>query len=409
MTREVSVVLVGIGGYGNLYVEALLDKGKERSVKIAGVVDPKPENCNYFDQLRALGIPFFKSIDQFYAESGADLAVITTPIHLHMAHVCLALENGSNVLCEKPVAPTVQEAKKIIETRDKAKRFVSVGYQWSHSAAIQELKKDIMAGVFGKAKKLKTIILWPRNDAYYQRSYWAGRIKDHNGNWILDSVASNATAHYIHNMFYVLGSKTDKSAVPVEVSAELYRANPIENYDTAAIRAYTEDGAELLYISSHAVKDTVHPVFHYQFENADIVFGNPDREELNSSIVAVFNDGTKKDYGNPFKDEVRKLWIAADAVRGEAELPCGVEAALSHVICVNAAQESMDPIVEFPSSIVKRLEENRLTWVEGLSDILIECYAAGKMPFELGVDWAKPGKKIDTREYSCFRGINNIK
>jgi hypothetical protein len=68
-----------------------------------------------------------------------------------------------------------------------------------------------------------------KSDAYYQRSFWSGRIKDDNGNWILDSVASNATAHYIHNMFYVLGNEVDKSAVPVEVAAELYRANNIEN------------------------------------------------------------------------------------------------------------------------------------------------------------------------------------
>jgi predicted dehydrogenase len=48
MTRGVSVVLVGIGGYGNLYVEALLNEGQERGVKIAGAVDPDPRKCNYW-------------------------------------------------------------------------------------------------------------------------------------------------------------------------------------------------------------------------------------------------------------------------------------------------------------------------------------------------------------------------
>jgi predicted dehydrogenase len=405
MATEVSVVLVGIGGYGNLYVEALLNQGKDRGVKIVGAVDPKPENCKYYEQLKELDIPFFVSLEEFYAEAKANLAVISSPIHFHSAQTCLALENGSNVLCEKPIAPTIQEAKKMIQVRDRTGKFVSIGYQWSNSSAIQELKKDIMAGVFGKAKQFKTIILWPRSDAYYQRSFWSGRIKDDNGNWILDSVASNATAHYIHNMFYVLGNEVDKSAVPVEVAAELYRANNIENYDTAAIRAYTEEGVELLNFGSHAVKDLLDPVFHYQFENATVVFGDPDIEESASNIIAFFNDGTKKCYGDPFEKVMRKLWIAVDTVRGQAQIPCGLEAASSETICVNAAQESMNPIV-FPSDIVRRLEEKRLTWVEGLAETLKECYATGKMPSELGVSWAKAGERIDSRGYYYFRGEN---
>ena len=40
-------------------------------------------------------------------------------------------------------------------------------------------------------------------------------------------------------MLYVLGKTPDTSAQPHSVTAELYRANPIENYDTAAIRCTT--------------------------------------------------------------------------------------------------------------------------------------------------------------------------
>jgi len=405
MPSEVSVVLVGIGGYGNLYVEALINEWQERGVKIVGAVDPKPENCRHYEKLKELDIPFFQFLEDFYAKYKADLAVISSPIHFHSEQTCLALENGSHVLCEKPAAPTIQEVKKMIEVRDRTGKFVSIGYQWSNNRAIYELKKDIMAGVFGKATQFKTIILWPRNDDYYQRASWSGKIKDSNGKWILDSVASNATAHYIHNMFYVLGSQLDRSAVPVEVEAELYRANNIENFDTAAIRAYTEEGVELLYFGSHAIKEQLDPVFCYQFENATVVFGDPAIEETSSNIVAFFNDGTKKNYGNPFEEVIRKLWIAVDAVRGKAQIPCGLEAASSQVICINAVQESINPVA-FPSNMIKRLEEKKLTWVEGLAETFKECYDAGKMPSELGVSWAKLGKKIDVRGYDYFKGEN---
>src|SRR5690606_34582742 len=109
------------------------------------------------------------------------------------------------------------------------------------------------SGAFGKPKRLRTIVLWPRSDRYYARG-WAGKLRDQAGNLVMDSVANNATAHYIHNMFYVLGRATDESARPARVTAELYRANRIENYDTAAMRVHTEDGVELLYFGSHAVR-----------------------------------------------------------------------------------------------------------------------------------------------------------
>ena len=132
--------------------------------------------------------------------------------------------------------------------------MVAIGYQWSFSPAIQRLKGDIAAGVFGAPKRLKTIVLWPRDETYYSRNRWAGKQRDEAGNPIFDSPVSNACAHYLHNMLYVLGDAVDRSAIPSRVSAELYRAHPIENYDTAALRCWTDRGVEILFIVSHATR-----------------------------------------------------------------------------------------------------------------------------------------------------------
>src|SRR5690606_23790349 len=137
--------------------------------------------------------------------------------------------------CEKPLSATVDEALAMIEARDRANRTVAVGYQLSYSKKIQALKQDMMNGVFGKPIRFRTMALWPRADSYYDRA-WAGRIQDDHGRLIFDSVANNATAHYIHNMFYVLGKEIDRSAQPARVTAELYRARLIQNYDTAVMR-----------------------------------------------------------------------------------------------------------------------------------------------------------------------------
>jgi len=411
--KVVSLVLVGIGGYGNTYVSALRNYQGEKLFEIKGVVDPNPVTCRDLNWLQEQQIPFYKSIEEFYENSEADLAIISSPIQFHCPQVCYALEHGSNVLCEKPVSPTIQEAKKMAEVRDKTGKFVAIGYQWSHSKAIQELKKDIQSGMFGKPKRLKTLVLWPRAKSYYGRNNWAGCKKAKDGNWILDSVVSNATAHFLHNMFYVLGDKTDTSAKPKSVTAELYRANDIENYDTAAIRVITEDGAELLHFASHAVKETQDPIFFYEFEEANVIFGD---SNFGRNIVAFHKNGTWKQYGDPFKDTLNKLWMAIDSVITGKPVVCGIEAASSLTITVNAAQESSE-IVDFPKDMVELDQGRDLVWVHGIGDILKMCYGSGKLPYEAMQrqaqrgshrqeipSWIKPGKEIDTVGYNYFKG-----
>ena len=271
MESVVSIVLSGIGGYGNLYVDALLGNMGIKGLTFAGVVDPFPEGCRRLTELKEKGIPIFDTMDSFYKTKHADLSVISSPIHFHKDQSCLALSNGSNVLCEKPVAASVDEAKQMIQAKENSKRFLAIGYQWSYSSAILNLKKDIMVGKFGKPKILKTIVLWPRDKAYYARR-WAGKIRDEEGRLILDSVASNATAHYLHNMFFVLGEEIDKSDVPVQVKAELYRANDIENFDTTALYVKTKNEADIYYYASHAILESNGPIFEYVFGNGTVSY-----------------------------------------------------------------------------------------------------------------------------------------
>ena len=97
--------------------------------------------------------------------------------------------------------------------------------------------------------------------SYYNRNDWAGRIKSDSGEWVLDSPANNAMAHYLHNALYVLGETPTTSARPISVQAELYRANPIENYDAAVLRVMTDKNVEVLFYGAHTVPDEAHPTF----------------------------------------------------------------------------------------------------------------------------------------------------
>lgn len=395
----VKVVLVGIGGYGRIYVDALLNGGGETPYTFVGAVEPYPEKVPHVSRLVERNIPIYPTLEQFYAESNADLAILSSPIQFHCSQTCLALTQGSHVLCEKPVSATVEDALIMIAAREEAKRFVSIGYQWSHSSGIQEMKRDILSGMFGKPKRLKTIVLWPRPHKYYARG-WAGKIQDNQGNLVLDSVANNATSHYIHNMFFVLGKE---SARPDRVTAELYRANAIENYDTAAMRAFTEDGVEILYYGSHAVDQRVGERFVYEFEDATISFDDSSKSG-ESKIIARFHNGETKEYENPNLGMDNKIWQAiAAAAAGDLGTLCSIEAAMSQTMAINGMQKSVSEIAEFPEELVIHGE---LKWngelgpgnyVMGLVDQMLDCFYKAVLPAEAGLSWAKAGRIVPTR------------
>ena len=398
--QDVTIAVVGLGGYGEVYLEGLLDKKKDHNIKIVAGIDPEPQRCRRLAQLKQLNIPLYASIGEFYQKGGsADLVILSSPIQLHRDHTCLALQQGSNVLCEKPLGATIQEARDMIQSRDKSGKFVAIGYQWSFTDQVQALKADIRSGMFGKPIRLKTLALWPRDESYYQRNSWAGQQKTPDGRWILDSPVNNAVAHYLHNMLYVLGDSAETSAVPAQVTAELYRANNISNYDTAALSVKTVKGVDILFYVSHAVPEMIGPIKSYEFEKATVSFNG-----LFSDFIATFEDGSTKKYGSPDPHQVKKMWDCIRAVRTGETILCGPEAAAEQTRVMNGAQESADPITDFPADLVKisGAEGQRLTFVRDLQEHWTRCYESNLMPSDADIAWAKKGRTIDLTDYTHF-------
>jgi predicted dehydrogenase len=396
-TPIVNIALAGIAGYGDAYLEALLPKQESVGARLVGVVDPQPQRCKRLDELERRQVPIHATMASLFdAAPQVDLMLIVTPIHLHAAQTCFALSRGANVLCEKPLAGTLRDALRMAEAQATSKQFAAIGYQWSFSQAVQSLKRDIMDGVFGRPIRLKSMALHPRPMAYFRRNDWAGRLWSGDGLGIFDSPANNATAHFLHNMFYLLGRSRETSAMPATVQAELYRANDIENFDTAAIRCVTECGAELLFYTSHAITERRGPRSRFEFELGHVDFDLAGSGEF----VARFRDGRVKYYGHPNFDRHEKIWQAIDSVRTGKPVACGVPATLAHAICVAAAQES-SPVAEFPSRLRRTLgyDGDAMIAIDRLGEQLTECYDGEILPSEHPeISWGRPGDLIDLRQ-----------
>ncbi len=391
---KINIALCGIGGYARLYTNYILDANDQRICPV-GVVDPYPNSCPRLAELKEAGIPVYDTLEALYADHQVDLTVITTPIHLHTNHICTALAAGSHVLCEKPLCAHENDIAVLLDAQAKSGKTVSIGYQWSWSEAILALKADILNGKFGACQDVRTMVLWPRDFAYYKRgSGWAGKILTPDGTPVYDSIANNATAHYLHNLLYLLG-KPGCALLPETICGELYRANDIENYDTCKVNMTLPGGVHATYLASHATSAAVNPLFHLRFTDGEVYYSQ-NKTDLSAAfapdwygdgdynhIVAMTKSGEKRDYGSPFADELRKLKGAIALASGETDtLPCGIETASAHTKVINWLQHNC-PIRSFRDACICRTEEK--LWVDGLTERMTAC-------------WENPGLGLDMGE-----------
>lgn len=361
------ILLVGAGGYGAGYVSALLEND-DPSITFEGVVDHRISASVKKDALEAAGVPVYDTMECFYRERTADLAIICTPPFLHREHSICALKHGSYVMCEKPVAPTVKDAEAMMRAEKEYGRWIAIGYQWSFSESMQRLKKDVLEGKLGKPISLKCAISWPRGLDYYSRgSGWAGRIS-RGGVMMLDSIASNACAHYIHNMLFLLGERMDESADADSLRGVCLRANRIESFDTCTIKMKVGN-ADLYIAASHAAEKERWPEFVYRFENATVTY----TEDADDEVVATMTDGTVRSYGTLPKHTRSKVWDCVKAIREGTTPICTVRTAMPHTRVIGRIYEQIK-IQDFPSALICFDENKKRFYVKGLYERMYDAY-----------------------------------
>lgn len=385
--KNVTVVIAGIGGYGNTVLKNLLPNLDNWGITLVGAADPAWERAPLWPELEKLGVPHFDSLEAFYKENKADLAILCTPIHFHEEQATLAMEKGSDVLCEKPVAATLPEAERMAQVAQKTGRNLHIGFQLSYVPAVLALKKDILSGVLGAPRYCKTLTCWPRNSDYYARP-WCAKIKK-NGRYVLDSIAMNACAHYLHILYFLLGDTMETSGQPETVEGILCRANPIETFDTAMLRVRAA-GATLDFMATHACEEKSDPIMILEFENAVVDMADLGEKD---GVRATFRDGTVKHYGAIRPDFYNKIPYCCDVVRGIINPICTVETALPHLKTVDAVTELL-PVVTLPG----RKNEKDVTVVAGLEDCLKTAFRENKMPWELCDRFGAP-KKLELSDY----------
>lgn len=118
---RIPVAVIGAGEHGRNHARALRQVAGARLV---GVFDAQPERAREVAQ--ELGVKAFGSLEETLAAVRAASVVIPTSHHAELAH--RAFDRGVDVLLEKPISRTLDEADELIRRAEAEKRILQVGH-----------------------------------------------------------------------------------------------------------------------------------------------------------------------------------------------------------------------------------------------------------------------------------------
>lgn len=236
-----NVALIGCGAVAeHYYAPALAALGGPENLRVTALVDPAPSRLLRLKELLR-GAATYRDIDELDTNS-ISLAIVASPPRFHFEHTVILLERGVHVLCEKPLATNLTEAKRMVAAAQSANRLLCAGY-FRRFFATSEFVHDLLrTRALGAPKRFTWseggAFTWPAaTSSFFRKSQSTGGVMADSGSHIIDLLVhwfgAPLSFHYEDDAMGGLEANARLSLVfPHEVSGNirLSREAPILNH-----------------------------------------------------------------------------------------------------------------------------------------------------------------------------------
>jgi UDP-N-acetylglucosamine 3-dehydrogenase len=144
---RLKIAVIGAGSMGMNHLRVLKDLDEEL-VHLVGVAEPSESVLQ--QAMRRFHVAGYTDYRQMVEEQRPDLVAVVVPTHLHFEVTSHLLDRGINVLIEKPMASTVDEAVALIELARLRGAKIAVGHIERFNPAIIQLKRRLAVGELGR-------------------------------------------------------------------------------------------------------------------------------------------------------------------------------------------------------------------------------------------------------------------
>ncbi len=145
---ELGAIVVGTN-YGVLtHARAL----RSASITLLGLVGRDEKKAN--ERAKRLGVPHaFTNLADALALPGVSVVAVTAPPHVHGPTVLAAVDAGKHVLCEKPFARDLSEAKTMLEAAQRAGVVHVLGTEYRFGSTQEALRRVVASGEIGAPRQ----------------------------------------------------------------------------------------------------------------------------------------------------------------------------------------------------------------------------------------------------------------
>ena len=316
---KLRIAVAGAGLIGIRHIEEIV---ASPNCALASLVDPGPKAP---DIARQYGVTLFQSLSECFAKDRPDGVVLATPNHLHVEQALECIEAGVPCLVEKPLAHTLEEGKRLVQSAEKAGHRLLVGHHRRHSPILHKAVEIVQSGVLGRLVGVmgSAVFYKPDNEGYYDPpNDW--RRKPGGGPILINMV------HEVSNLRAMVGE-----IVAVQAFASS-ATRKFEVEDTVAINLRFENGA----LGSFLLSDTAasprsweqtsqenkaYPT--YEDEDAYVVVGTHGSLAIPTMRLKYYERDADRSWWKPFKTRMVPLTRAdplalqiehfAKVIRGE--------------------------------------------------------------------------------------------
>jgi predicted dehydrogenase len=142
--------LVGYGAIGQFRAQALR---ATPGAELALVIEPVPAKRA---EAERLGLRTATDLEAVVGDPSIQAVIVSTPPNLHRAPCERLLGAGKHVLCEKPLATTVEDCQSIVQAAEQAGCVLATGFNYRFYPAVVKARELIAAGRIGEIDHVKS-------------------------------------------------------------------------------------------------------------------------------------------------------------------------------------------------------------------------------------------------------------
>lgn len=151
--KTYNIVLVGCGYIGEQHLQDIYYR---ENVNLLAVVDTDIEKARLF--AKKFGANHYGTdYKEFVSLKETDIVIISTNVNSHFEIAEFALKNNKHVLCEKPIASSLEEGKRFYELVKGSDSKVLIAHILRHNKSYQKIAQMIKDGVIGELKMIRVV------------------------------------------------------------------------------------------------------------------------------------------------------------------------------------------------------------------------------------------------------------